>query len=40
MNNKAITYGVEERMEKVEKHLDREQEGFYLLPLHKRISVR
>ena len=27
-------------MEKVEKHLDRNQEGFYLLLLYQRISVR
>ena len=39
-NNKVITYGVEERMEKVEKHLDRKQEGSSLLLLHQRISVR
>ena len=36
INNKAKTYGVEERMEleKVEKHSDRAQEGYHLLLLH------
>lgn len=40
INNKATTYGVEERMEKVEKHLDRNQEGFFLLLMYQRIFVR
>ena len=30
---------MEEQMEKVEKHLDRKQEGFYLLLLHQRTDI-
>ena len=38
--NETMTRRGEERMEKVDKYLDRKQEGFYLLLLHQRISVR
>ena len=40
INNKTIIkHGVEEHMEKFEKHLDRKQAGFYLLLLQPRISI-